>query len=155
MSEHLCENDMVKFIDRSSVQSNIGNEVVTQWDWQLGATALSSLANPQHLYPPGSQHARLVVTSNHTCTSLPLDSVFTVHQKPAIAIQMTDSCANAPVRFTAIDPAGVVNIWRWDFGAGFRVGGSQIPRVFTRADNGTARLAGETVFGCRDTVSRN
>lgn len=150
-----CENEVIRFADLSAIPLAAANEVVDTWDWQLGNTAVSSLANPQHILPAGVQRVQLVVTSNFGCISLPYDSTFTVHTQPQIGIQLSDSCANTPIRFTALDPNNEVVSWRWNWGNGFVPGGSQVPRTFPRTLTGSVKLSGETAFGCRDTLERS
>lgn len=150
-----CENEVIRFTDQSTIPLAAANEVVNNWDWQLGNTAVSSFANPQHILLAGVQRIRLVVASNFGCNSLPFDSTFTVYTKPQFGIQLSDSCANTPVRFSALDPNNEVATWRWNWGSGFVTGGNQVPRTFPRTLTGSVLLSGETLFGCRDTLQRS
>lgn len=150
-----CENEVVRFNDLSDLPLASGNEIIDQWNWQFGSGATSSFANPQHIFPTGPQRVQLTVTSNYGCISLPVDSSFIVHEKPVTGLQLSDSCINTVVRFTALDPGNTVTTWRWNWGSGFSIAGSQVPRTFPRAVNGTVLLSGETSFGCRDTVQRS
>lgn len=150
-----CDNEVVQLNDLSTIPQADPGETITQWDWQLGAVGTSSIAGPKYIFPAGLQPVRLVVTSSFGCTSLPADSSFIVHTKPAIGIQLSDSCANTVVKFTAIDPASAVHTWRWNWGNGFIPGAAQVPRTYPRAQNANVQLSGENIFGCRDTLSRS
>ncbi len=95
-------------------------EPITAYLWNFGDGATSTLANPTHIFGPGTFTISLIITTASGC----IDTViFNNGIKTGIKPQANfsanprDVCANVPVDFTDLS-TGNIDQWLWDFGDG-------------------------------------
>ncbi len=148
-----CDNEVMYFTDKSFIPNADADENINTWNWVLSNGINPNTQNTQGIFPIGFQNAQLKVSTNFGCSSIvTADSFFTIYGKPAISVTVSDSCVNRAINFTTTDLSGTVNNWWWNFGGGWY----QAPSVITKTYSGVGykpfRVAGQTAFGCKDTV---
>lgn len=110
-----CAGLSPRIIDRSLV--TIGT--ISQWSWLVDGIPVSVSQQPQLTnLAPGVHQLQLTVTSNHGCTSAPVNKQFTIKDKPAIIANALNGCIDEPVFFSATQTDNLTTItqWRWQFG---------------------------------------
>jgi PKD repeat protein len=65
----LCENEMVKFNDLSTIPSAVSDEHLEGWNWVFDDARGSAKQHPLEQFAAGVHTARLVAISNFGCTS--------------------------------------------------------------------------------------
>ncbi|MES2775001.1 MAG: PKD domain-containing protein [Bacteroidota bacterium] len=150
-SSPLCDNEIIRFTDQSVVASGTGT--IVKWNWLFNSLA-DSRQHPRLILAPGLYHGQLVVETNFGCQSAMTDSIFTIHSKPNIQLDISDSCATKLISYRASDLSNTGTSWYWNFGAGFYSAGAQLTKVYQREGYNPVTLVGKTPNGCKDTLSR-
>ena len=135
-----------------SSQVNIGT--VSQWNWSINGTAISSSQQPQITgLSPGTYQLDLVATSNYGCPSTVVSKPFVVRSRPLIEGLGNDGCVNESILFNAtqVDNATNITQWNWAFDDGhfsalqnpnhnYNAIGNYTATVTATADNGCPSL---------------
>lgn len=150
----LCNNELIQFKNLSTFVSPPNNESITKWFWQFSNTQISPDKDPGTYFNIGNQKASLVVESNYGCKSIQIDSIFNIHPKPLINLQINDSCVFKAIRYNASDNLGIAKNWYWNFDNGLYKGNTEIFKTYSRKNSFPLTLIGQTDFGCKDTISR-
>jgi gliding motility-associated-like protein len=150
----LCDNENILFTDQSYLPAAALQESVTKWNWKFDNGINSSVQHPVVNFSSGSFHAKLIAASNFGCTSNQADSSFIIYQKPSIGLNITDSCINRSIQYTAIDKSNSVAGWFWNFGSGLYANPAVITRSYTGPGYKPFILIGQTIRSCRDTIVR-
>jgi gliding motility-associated-like protein len=150
----LCDNEIIQFTDKSMMPAGSSPEFVAKWNWLLNNTQPTQVRHPQFLFAAGVRHAVLIAETNYGCRSLPADSVFAIHPKPAIGLDINDSCILRTIRYTALDKLNTVDKWYWDFGKGLYEDDDHITKSFSREGSYPFTLLAKTIHGCKDTIVR-
>lgn len=153
-SKPLCDNEIVRFTDISSMPANASPEYVARWHWRFSNSDSTLLQHPTRLLSKGTTHTRLIVESNYGCKSVEADSVFIIHPKPLINLFINDSCILRTIKYQASDSRNTVNKWYWDFGNGLKISSPLIIKTYNQEGNRPVTLLGQTIYGCQDTVVR-
>jgi gliding motility-associated-like protein len=152
-----CVTSPVNFFDTS----NTGGRTVTQWNWNFGDAATSSIQNPSHTYAaPGSYVASLAVITDVGCISDTATKNIILTQLPLAKFGASlPRCAGKPITFTdssTVSGGSTITKWFWDFGDGSPVitATSNAPQVHAYANAGSynATLKVETNTGCQSFV---
>src|SRR5690606_4960486 len=111
-----CSPLIVQFTDISS-----GNP--TQWKWDLGNGAVSTLQNPSATYfNPGTYTVKLVAKNGNQADSVVKTQFITVYANPVAKFGASDTvgCFPLTVHFSdsSIAGSGTISNWQWDFGDG-------------------------------------
>jgi len=96
------------------------SEPATGYQWDFGDGGTSTLANPTHIFGPGTFNIRLIITTASGCTdTVIVNNGIRAGTKPDANFMgtPTDVCAQIPVNFVDLTP-GPVDQWLWDFGDG-------------------------------------
>ncbi|MBL0357917.1 MAG: gliding motility-associated C-terminal domain-containing protein [Chitinophagaceae bacterium] len=150
----LCNNEVIQFRDLSYMPSTTDGQVV-KWYWTYDNVPSSNLQNPAIILSAGIHHVGLQAESTMGCRSRIADSVLIVHPKPAIALNISDSCVFRDINYTASTTSPVtVNKWLWNFGHGLNEGNAVITRKFFQEDYNPVKLIGQTIYNCKDTIIR-
>jgi gliding motility-associated-like protein len=111
---NLCYSGSATFTNTSSIASG----TISNYLWDFGDAATSTLQNPTHAYTTaGTYNVTLTVTSALGCsstTTLP----FNMQPAPVADFTATTACATAPLTFTNTSTvvSGSTPTWSWDFG---------------------------------------
>ena len=149
----LCDNEIMRFTNFSSLPQEAAGEFVTKWYWQIDNTSTTA-QHPSFDFDAGVKHVKLIAETNFGCYSDAADSILTINPKPNIRLTINDSCVLRSINYKAEDLNNTVSNWKWDFGNGFSTGPGLISRTYTYAGPQPLILLAETVHGCRDTVIR-
>ncbi|TDH27289.1 T9SS type B sorting domain-containing protein [Segetibacter sp. 3557_3] len=150
----LCDNEMISFSDFSAMPTGGGAERINKWHWQFAGSATVTTQHPSVRLSAGLQHAKLVAESEYGCRSIEADSSFIINPKPAIQLSVNDSCVFRVIRYSAVDLAGTVDKWYWNFGGGLKEDVPVITKMFNREGTHPFTLLAQTVHGCKDTIIR-
>lgn len=150
----LCNNEMIRFTDQSTLPPGATAESITKWYWTFDNTNTSLTQNPTTYFTAGMHNAKLAVETNVGCRSLVLDSTFEIYPKPQIQLNISDSCVFVPIVYSANDMAGNVSTWYWDFGTGLNAGPSSVTKSYPREGNKPFTVMTLTNRGCKDTILR-
>jgi gliding motility-associated-like protein len=153
-SQPLCDNETVRFINNSSMPAGAGTDFIAKWHWEIDRTSTSALKEPTWNFNAGAHQCRLIAESSYGCKSSPADSVFTIHAKPNVRLQISDSCVLRSIRYSATDLTGQANRWHWNFDGRMTPGQPEMLKYYTTPGDRPLTLIGETVFGCKDTLFR-
>ncbi len=149
----LCDNEMINFTDLSEVPGSGTVERINTWHWQFGASS-ASMQHPTLRFTAGVQHAKLVAETEYGCRSLEADSSLVIYPKPAIQLSVNDSCVFRVIRYSAVDLAGTVDKWYWNFGDGLKQDAPLITKMYNREGTHPFTLLAQTIYGCKDTIIR-
>jgi gliding motility-associated-like protein len=153
-SQLLCNNEPTRFTNLSAVNPGNYNEIITKWNWQFTNNLVSQSSDPTAYFDPGVHHARLITETNFGCRSAVSDSVFRIHPKPLISLDINDSCIHRVINYTASDALHSTDKWFWNFGNGLYAGQPAFSRTYLRKTDMPILLIGQTPQGCKDTVFR-
>ncbi len=150
----LCNNEIIRFTDQSSIASDGNGDVITKWHWTFDNATAVSVQNPSSVFNSGIHTARLITESGVGCKSIALERNFEIHPKPQIELNINDSCIHVPVIYQANDVAGDVIKWDWNFGNGFNAGPASFTIIHNSEGNRSFTLMAHTNKGCKDTIYR-
>lgn len=153
-SAPLCNNEILRFTDLSFMPQAAAGESVQKWYWQFDAATTSSLQHPIAGFATGMHHTKLIAESNFGCQSTEADSLFEIHPKPQITVNISDSCVFRTINYQAADLINTGDKWYWNFGSGFKKGSDLVSKSFSTEGSQTFTLMAETIYGCRDTITR-
>jgi gliding motility-associated-like protein len=151
----LCENEMVKFNDLSSIPLGLNDEYISNWTWIFDGVNNSSKQHPATQFVAGMHAAKLIATTNYGCSSIAEDKSFMVNPKPSVALSINDSCVNKDIFYSANDLLHNVSAWYWDFGNGLKKGNNITRKSFALEGSQPFTLIAETNLGCKDTINRS
>jgi len=149
----LCDSGFVSFTD-----SSYSNDIITNYSWNFGDGASSTLQNPSHYYSvPGLYYPSFRVTTNAGCTdSLPSGTPIKVAPSPQLGINSgPGACTPATLTFSGqvlvADTSSLT--WAWSFANG-NASTLQFPppQVYSTAGIYTVQVIGTNSSGCKDTV---
>ncbi|MEO6404168.1 MAG: PKD domain-containing protein [Ferruginibacter sp.] len=151
ISETLCNNSQVFFMDSSLVN----NSIVNQWNWIYNNSIYSNIKNASGIFVPGPHTMGLSVTSALGCISDTVYHAFQIKTKPAVSMNFRDACKRTVITFTATETTAVgINSWYWDFGDGQPGIGNPINHTYATNNNYTVKLYGISTEGCSsDTIT--
>lgn len=152
-STPLCDNETLHFTNLSFVPQPSAESVV-RWSWKFDNTFGTTLQHPDVNLAKGLHTTKLVAESNFGCKSPSSDTSFTINAKPQIRLDINDSCVFRIINYQAVDLAGSVNKWYWNFGSGFYTAGSLITKSYTDEGYRPFTLMAQTIYGCKDTIIR-
>jgi gliding motility-associated-like protein len=150
----LCNNETIQLSDLSYLPPAASPEHVAKWFWKFDNAGTSNTQHPALYFTPGTHRAKLLVETEYGCKSVEADSVFVVHAKPNIRLDISDSCVFRDIKYAAVDLQGTVDKWYWDFGNGLRRDASVITRKYSTGGNMPVTLIARTPEGCKDTIAR-
>ncbi|MFL5748197.1 MAG: T9SS type B sorting domain-containing protein [Niastella sp.] len=151
----MCNNEIIRFKDLSTMPSAAAGETVVKWNWAFDNTVTNSIQNPSFNFNAGTHTTSLISETAYGCKSLPVAHTFDIFPKPATRMEVSDSCILVPVTYTAIDVSGTVVGWNWDWGIYPRDKySSSIVRTYLTKGNYSLTLIGKTDKNCKDTIIR-
>lgn len=153
----LCDNEIIHFRDRSLTPAASVGETISKWNWTFDNATTASDQNPNLSFNTGIHNAMLVSATMYGCTSQPVMHSFEIFPKPITKLDVSDSCVNVPITFTAADLLGNVDKWYWNlggYGRNLLEGTSSNTRSYTYEGDYTVTLLGQTSKGCKDTIIR-
>jgi len=150
----LCNNEIIRFADQSSLPAGANGEMITKWNWTFDSSNIAAVQNPSSYFNTGTHKARLIAETSTGCKSVALERSFQIYPKPTVTVSISDSCVFVPVSYTANDLAGNVLKWYWNFGDGFTVKTPGFTRTYYTEGDRTFTLITETGKGCKDTLYR-
>jgi len=150
----LCNNEAIKFTDLSRMPQGASGETITKWNWQFDNTINSSLQNPSLNFIAGMHNASLIAETNFGCKSIQADSLFEIHAKPQIQLDINDSCVFVPIRYNASDLTTNTEKWYWDFGNGLSQGVPLVTKTYNTEGSRPLTLLSQSIEGCKDTLIR-
>ena len=147
-----CGSLIVSFTDLSTNNP-------TQWNWNFGDGATSTVKNPTHNYTaPGTYNVTLTATNgsgSNTCVKNAYIKVYHL-PNPGFSASPLNGCLPLNVCFTNSSTPGDAPItsWSWDFGDGSS-GSTQSPcHVYNSAGTFTVTLTANDQYGCTKTYTR-
>ena len=150
----LCNNETIRFTDKSSMPPGTNPEAITKWYWTFDNSTAATIQNPATIFNPGVHTARLISETSAGCKSVPLDKGFEISPKPKIELDINDSCVFVPITYSATDLAGDVVKYVWDMGNGFKAGNASITASYNTEGSRPFTLMTYTGKGCKDTLFR-
>jgi gliding motility-associated-like protein len=148
-----CKTDSVRYLDKSTVKSG----TVTDWNWDFGDGAGSSVQNPAHLFTPaGTYTTRLIVTTGKGCVDTSSKNV-TIYPMPKAMFTFSNVCFGNSASFQDISSvsSGSLQSWSWDFGDGTKSAVQNPVQFFKNAGSYNVKLVITTALGCKDSITRN
>lgn len=144
-----CSPLVVQFTDSSQ-----GNP--TQWLWDLGNGATSTLKNPGAIYVnPGSYTIKLHIKNATGDDSIIKTNYIIVHENPSAAFNASpvSGCAPMDVNFTdkSLANEGIITNWIWDFGDGIISNEQNPAHTYNLSDTFDVLLTVTNSFGCKNT----
>lgn len=140
------------FVPRITEQSQVTVGTISQWNWVLDGTPVSTSQHPQLNNLPAIGHTlQLSVTSNYGCTSQPVSQQFIIKRPPAISAAATGACINDPVAFSGqqLDNATFITNWTWNFGDNQSADGQHTIHTYRQPGPYEVRLTATGVNGCK------
>lgn len=153
-SKLLCNNEIIQFTNLSTLPSGATGEAIVKWNWQFTNNSFAGTLDASTNFDPGIHHARLITETNFGCRSEEADSIFQIHAKPRIQLDINDSCINRLINYRANDLLNTVDKWYWNFGNGLYNSGPAISKSYIRKTDIPLTLMAQTVYGCKDTIIR-
>jgi len=137
-------------------QTVIASGNITNYNWNFGDGATSSIANPTHIYSSaGTFNALLVGTSDHGCTTNYLQNVLV---KPLPVVVFTgggEGCTPLPSQFTdsSFLPNYNITAWTWDFGDGSQSFDKNPSHIYNQSGMYPVTLTVLATNGCSATLT--
>jgi gliding motility-associated-like protein len=151
----MCNNETIRFTDSSKMPPNGSAEIINKWYWTFDNTRNANSQNVATWFTPGLHKAQLMSETSIGCKSLPVEHSFDIWPKPNVKLDITDSCVDVPVTYTATDLDGDVVKYNWYFLNGKKEGTSYIlTRYYKNEENFPFTLITLTDKGCKDTIYR-
>ena len=151
----VCLGTPVNFND----QSTAPNSTVTQWSWDFGNGALSTMQNPVVTYlTAGTYTVKLTITSAVGCASTTATKTVIVNALPtANFTTSTPACVTGNITFTdaSVPNAGSLIKWTWNFGDGNNAvltNPAPFTHNYTNAGTYNVTLQVESNKGCKSIV---
>ena len=148
-----CDSASVNFYD-----STIGNDLITNWQWDFGDGGYSNVQNPLYQYKsPGAYDVKLVVTTETGCRdSAILNDTVKVFEAPVIGV-IGDSaaCVLSQLDLHGQVISGDTDLlsWQWSFGNGSSFQGKDPPpQTYTSAGLYSVTSIATNEHGCRDSA---
>ncbi len=156
VDDYLCAGELVEFIDLSSVSSPSS---VTEYQWYLDETLVSSSQNPSFIYThPGHYHVKQRVYSSEGCID---DTTFhfslQIKPRPIAGFHLENEAMNMIQSTVEVDSdaSSDVHQWVYDMGDGQLIAGEDIQHEYSAHGQYTITQYVENPFGCRDTAHSN
>jgi gliding motility-associated-like protein len=111
-----CDGQFVGFVNQTTSTS-----AITNWSWNFGDGNVSSLQNPNNLFPgPGFYNVTLTATNANGCINSRTKTVI-IYPNPVADFSYDNSCWNTITTFTSlaslVDPNGTtIDLQEWNFG---------------------------------------
>ena len=144
----------VQFTDSSGP----GSGSIELWEWDLGDGAISSIANPPHIYKgAGNFNVSLRVTNSFGCVTSITRQQY-VNITTGVLADFTNNIPNsckapAAINFTNRSSGNGALSYEWDFGDGTGSTLTDPPHIYTAAGSYTVRLIAKNSIGCIDTLT--
>ncbi len=142
-----CSGDAPRIIDRSQV--SFGS--ISQWNWSLNGTTISTAQNPQITgLLTGGYHLELVTTSSIGCPSTIVSKPFLIKARSVIEAFGNNGCVNEPVSFSArqLNNATFITGWNWTFGDGNSSSQQDPQHNYNASGNYNATVTAMASNGC-------
>lgn len=126
----------------------------TQWNWNFGDAATSTVQNPSHTYAaPGTYPVMLITQNVFGCRdSVTVNAV--VNPLPVAAFAADTVCQGTAGTFTNQSVSS--SAWNWNFGDGTPASTANSPtHMYAASGTYTVTLISSNVFGCTDTVTHS
>jgi gliding motility-associated-like protein len=152
----LCNNELIRFTDQSHFPPGATGEMVAKWNWTFDNARNSTVKDPGLNFNTGAHKARLISESSAGCKSEPVEHSFEIWPKPIVKLDISDSCINLPVTYTATDQVGNVVKYNWYFIDGRKEGPNvtSITKSYNYEGKRPFTLLTYTNKGCKDTIYR-
>lgn len=152
----MCDNEMIRFTDRSYFPPAATGEMVARWHWSFDNSLNNTVKNPALVFNAGAHKARLISESSAGCKSEPFEHAFDIWPKPVVKLDISDSCINLPVTYTATDVLGNVVNYYWYFTDGYKKGPNttSITKKYNYEGKRPFTLLTYSDKGCKDTIYR-
>lgn len=152
----MCNNELIRFTDQSYFPPAATAEMVAKWNWSFDNSLTSATKNPSLFFSAGTHKAKLISESSAGCKSDPVEHTFDIWPKPVVKLDISDSCINMPVTYTATDQLGNVVSYNWYFIDGFKEGPNvtSIKKTYNYEGKRPFTLLTYSDKGCKDTIYR-
>lgn len=157
----ICEGEIVKFRDTSTVSGIFDSEIV-QWDWNLGNGKLISKQHTINEYTKAGPYTiTQEVFTNYGCHNL-MEREIMIRPAPDahMLIHNDEVCAGNEIKFTdetffdhTYDVLGVTS-WKWNFGDETTSSINRPKHTYEIGGNYLVKLVVETSYGCTDTTTK-
>lgn len=151
----LCDAGVINFIDSTTF-----NDPVTNYSWDFGDGATSTLQNPTHFYSgAGFYNVTLAVRTQLGCVdTIRIVSALKIVASPQIRIDGDNAaCVADPLQYSGsfIIPDTSVVTWSWNFGNGATSTLQNPPaQIYSSSGNMTATVIATNSSGCKDTATK-
>lgn len=134
-------------------QSAIADNSALSYNWSFGDGAVSTVANPSHIYAvPGSYPVILQVSSPYGCTAQISRTMGAFTEKPqaAFTVNPQELCQGADNRFSdgSLSPGSVLQSWSWQFSDGSSSAAQHPVKRFSRPGVYPVQLIVTNTAGC-------
>lgn len=150
----LCDNNLIKFNNTSSLPSQASPDYIQKWNWTYNNTTTSSLQNPSMFFAQGALRIKLVVETDFGCKSDSIIKNIFINTAPKAQLSINDSCAKRNIIFNASDLTNTTTNWLWDFGNGQTILPATVNKNYLKETNFSLKLIAQNNFGCYDTLIR-
>jgi len=109
---NVCFNNLTTFTDLS-----VGNNTISNWNWNFGDGNTSPLQSPTHTYgSSGNYTATLTITNNFGCKDTNTITVV-VNPLPTVSFSSTTVCLGNSTCFSDLSTISLGNVtgWSWNF----------------------------------------
>jgi gliding motility-associated-like protein len=148
-----CADTLVVFTNNSTIAEGL----IGGFKWFFGDGDSSTNINPTHAYRnPGTYTARLVATSDNSCTS-EISRTVTVFANPIANFNTANACQNSIASFTDASTVapGSITGWAWSFGDGNTSTLQNPTHRYTSAGTYLVTLTVTTNNGCQSSVTKS
>jgi PKD repeat protein len=154
----VCVGDSTHFTDQSTIVLN--GAILTNWTWNFGDGATSSLENPAHKFPAGNNYnVQLTIKDAKNCQSVINHNIIVNH--PTAKFNFDTACFNTVTHFTdqSFKVVNGANISKWKYWfdnipTGLAYSKDTVYKYPTPG-NKVASLKVTDTWGCTDSTSRN
>lgn len=151
----LCNNEPIRFTDKSALPREAAPDIINTWNWQFNNAITVTEKEFSIQLNAGPNRVTFFSETNMGCRSEVADSMIMINEKPVLGLTINDSCINRLIEYQALNLGGApASKWFWDFGTGLRQGPSRITNRYPYTLSLPIRLLAYTDKGCKDTLFR-
>jgi len=148
---NVCKGSAVLFNNLSFISNGGLNN-----KWDFGNGSLSTLTNPNYIYPTaGIFTVSLITRSNHNCSDTSYKTV-SVNEKPNLLFTANNACLGAPILFGGTFAPASINVSvTLNFGDGTFSNNANISHNYLTSGTFATNLIAITDSGCVSSTSKN
>jgi PKD repeat protein len=149
-----CQGFALSFMDSSKAA---GLSPVSQWAWDFGDGATSTLQNPKHTYASANSYKVTLKAAADAGCSIPITKTVTQYPNPVTKEIIVPACQAYPTSFmdsSKIASGNSIASRKWYFGDGATSTSATATHSYVKSGYYNVKLVTVSSFGCKDSSTQ-